>query len=128
MKGKTRARSRREDARRSDEGRCTWVVIPTAVGVRRHDDLNARGKLVGKGRNVRVRRRRWRVSIAEVRLDGERDEGTRTETKARRSMVARKRTQERGRNWADLPAVQRGRAMIFIRRRVRRKETSTLRK
>jgi hypothetical protein len=22
-------------------GRCTWVVIPTAVGVRRRDDLNA---------------------------------------------------------------------------------------
>ena len=52
--------------------------IPTAAGVRRRemrrDGLNARGKLVTKKQNARLCRWQWRVSIAEVGSDGERDE------------------------------------------------------
>ena len=63
-----------------------WVVIPTATGKRRCEDLNVRGKPVTKDHNARVCSRWWQMSIAEVRLDSKRDEGMRTEMKTRWSM------------------------------------------
>ena len=94
---------------RSERDRCTRVVIPAATSVRRHDDLTRGDKLVAKGQNVRVYRWWWRVSIAEVGSDDERDEGMRTKKETRRSMGhgCPKTLARNGRNWADLPHANR---------------------
>ena len=82
------------------------------------------------------------MSIAEVGLDGDKDEGTRTETETRRSMgrSCPKTHAKKGRNWADLPhtngmGMGMGRFACGSARpgngiyttRVQREETSTLR-